>query len=146
MFVNTSKAIGIDDIIEIERKINLVLPKQLVKHYIKYNGGIPEKRFLYSCISDIETSVQTFLSMKYKNEIGYTLEDMYLHFVNKNVIQKKYVPFACDAGSNLFCIDVETGKIVIVWMDMGEVNESMIPVLSNSFDEFIDSLEEDEEI
>lgn len=70
MFVNTSKAIGIDDIIEIERKINLVLPKQLVKHYIKYNGGIPEKRFLYSCISDIETSVQTFLSMKYKNEIG----------------------------------------------------------------------------
>lgn len=100
---------------------------------------------MYSRISDIETSVNTFLSMKYKNEVGYTLEDMYLHFTNKNIIPRKYLPFACDAGSNLFCINLENEKIVILWLDMGEVNESMIPVLSNDFDEFINSLEADEE-
>ena len=100
---------------------------------------------MYSRISDIETSVNTFLSMKHKNEVGYTLEDMYLHFTNKNIIPRKYLPFACDAGSNLFCINLENEKIVIIWLDMGDVDESMIPVLSNDFDEFINSLEADEE-
>lgn len=71
---------------------------------------------MYSRISDIETSVNTFLSMKYKNEVGYTLEDMYLHFTNKNIIPRKYLPFACDAGSNLFCINLENEKIVIIWL------------------------------
>ncbi len=145
MFVETSKELNCNDINEIERKLNIVLPQQLINHYMKYNGGIPKKRFLYSCISDIETSVHTFLPMKYKNDVGYTVEDMYLHFINKNVIPKKYLPFACDAGSNLFCINLENEKIVIVWLDTGEVNEDLIPVLSNSFDEFIDSLEVDED-
>ena len=54
--------------------------------------------------------------MKYKNEVGYTLEDMYLHFTNKNIIPRKYLPFACDAGSNLFCINLENEKIVIIWL------------------------------
>lgn len=71
---------------------------------------------MYSRISDIETSVNTFLSMKYKNEVGYTLEDMYLHFTNKNIIPRKYLLFACDAGSNLFCINLENEKIVIIWL------------------------------
>ena len=26
--------------------------------------------------------------------MGYTLEDMYLHFTNKNIILRKYLPFA----------------------------------------------------
>ena len=60
--------------------------------------------------------MNTFLSMKYKNEVGYTLEDMYLHFTNKNIIPRKYLPFACDAGSNLFCINLENEKIVIIWL------------------------------
>ena len=71
---------------------------------------------MYSRISDIETSVNTFLSMKYKNEVVYTLEDMYLHFTNKNILPRKYLPFACDAGSNLFCINLENEKIVIIWL------------------------------
>lgn len=145
MFIKTSNAITKNDINEIEKKLNIVLPKQLAQHYMKYNGGVPEKKFLYSRISDIETAVHTFLPMKYKNEVGYTLEDMYLNFTSKNIIPRKYLPFACDAGSNLFCINLENEKIVIIWLDMGEVDESMIPVLSNNFDEFINSLEADEE-
>ena len=27
--------------------------------------------------------------MKYKNEVGYTLEDIYLHFTSKNIIPRK---------------------------------------------------------
>lgn len=145
MFVETSKKLSYNDINEVETKLNIVLPKQLVRHYMKYNGGIPEKSFLYSYISDIETSVHTFLPIKYEDEVGYTLEDMYVHFTSKNIFPKKYLPFACDAGGNLFCIDMENEKIVIIWLDVGEVNENMIPVLSNSFDEFLNCLEVDED-
>jgi hypothetical protein len=49
--------------------------------------------------------------MKYKNEVGFTVEDLYLHFTGKNVIPKKYLPFACDAGSNMFCINMENEKV-----------------------------------
>lgn len=144
MFINTSKPVTLEEIKEIEEKLNIVIPKQLIKHYMKYNGGIPKRKFLYSYISDIETSVNTFLSMKYKNEVGYSLEDMYLHFTSKNIIPRNYLPFACDFGSNLFCVNLEDEKIVMIWLDMGEVNPDMIPVLCNSFDEFIDALEEEE--
>lgn len=49
MFINTSAAITKNDIDEIEKKLNVVLPKKLVLHYMKYNGGISEKKF---CIQE----------------------------------------------------------------------------------------------
>ena len=90
----------------------MTFPKQLIEHYLKYNGGNPINNFLYSEISDIETSVQTFLPLKYKNETGYTIEDMYRHFVGRNVFSGKYLPFAMDYGGNLFCVNMENGEIV----------------------------------
>lgn len=49
MFINTSIAITKNDINEIEKKLNIVLPKQLAQHYMKYNGEVPEKNF---CIQE----------------------------------------------------------------------------------------------
>ena len=145
MFRDTSKAVDLAEIREIERNLEVTFPKQLIEHYLKYNGGKPINNFLWSEISGIETSVQTFLSMKYKDGVGCTLEDTYLHFVGRNVFSKKYLPFAIDYGGNLFCVNVENGEIVMIWLDKGDVEEENIPVLSRSFDEFISSLEEPEE-
>lgn len=145
MFRDTSKAVDLADIREIERNLEVTFPKQLIEHYLKYNGGNPINNFLYSEISDIETSVQTFLPLKYKNETGYTIEDMYRHFVGRNVFSGKYLPFAMDYGGNLFCVNMENGEIVMIWLDKGDVEEENIPVLSHSFDEFISSLEESED-
>ncbi len=83
--------------------------------------------------------------MKYDNGDGYTLEKMYMHFVGQNTFPKIYLPFANDYGSNLFCINIENGKIVIIWLDKGEVEENKISILFNSFPDFICSLEEEEE-
>ncbi len=47
MFINTSAAITKNDIDEIEKKLNVVLPKKLVLHYMKYNGEISEKNFVF---------------------------------------------------------------------------------------------------
>ena len=145
IFMNASKAISKDEIKEIERKLEITLPEQLVKHYLKYNGGAPIRNFLFSRISDIETSIQTFLPMKYKDATGFSLEEMYLNFVEKKVFSKKFLPFAIDYGGNLFCVNLEDKKIVMIWLDIGDVDENRIPILSNNFSELLNSLEEVDE-
>ena len=144
MFLETAKKLTNSDIHEIEKKINIKLPKQLVKHYMKFNGGIPDKTFFYSDISDIETRVHTFLPMKYKDEIGYTLEDGYIDFKRRKVIPENYLPFAHDAGGNPFCVNLKNGQVVIIWLDTGEVNEESIQVLAVDFDSFLNALEDEE--
>lgn len=144
MFLNTAKQLTLDDIREIEAKLNIELPKQLVEHYLKFNGGIPDKPFFYSEVTDIETSVHAFLPMKYTDEIGYTLEDGYLDFMNRKVMPKKFLPFAHDAGANPFCINLENGQVVIIWLDLGEVNEEAIQFLANDFEEFLNALSEED--
>lgn len=144
MFLETAKQLTLNDIREIEAKLNIVLPKQLIEHYLKFNGGIPDKPFFYSAVSDIETSVHAFLPMKYTDEIGYTLEDGYLDFRNRKVIPEKFLLFAHDAGGNPFCINLENGQVVIIWLDLGEVNEEAIRFLTNDFDEFLNALSEED--
>lgn len=142
MFSETVKQLMPDDIREIETKLNIELPKQLVEHYLKFNGGIPDKPFFYSVVSDVETSVHAFLPMRYTDEIGYTLEDGYLDFKNRKIIPEKFLPFAHDAGGNPFCINLENGQVVIIWLDLGEVDEDAIRFLADDFDGFLDALDE----
>lgn len=144
VFLNTGKKLTGNEIKEIEEMLQISIPKQLTEHYLKYNGGTPKDNFLYSEISDIEISIQSFLPMKYKDEIGFTVESMYANFVNKKVIPAQYLPFAIDYGCNLFCMDLNTNEIVIIWMDQGEVTENEIHVLSESFDAFLAALEQPE--
>lgn len=144
MFSEVSKQLTINDIREIEEKLNIKLPEQLINHYLKFNGGIPDKPYVCSNISDIETSVHAFSPMKYDDELDYTLEECYLNYKTRSVIPEKFLPFAYDAGSNPFCINLKTGQVVIIWLDMGEVTEKEIKLLANSFDEFMNSLQEED--
>lgn len=143
-FGNKGKKLTENDIKEIEEMLQISIPRQLADHYLNCNGGTPEDNFLYSELSDIEISIQSFLPMKYKDEIGFTVESMYANFVNKKVIPAQYLPFAIDYGGNLFCMDLNTNEIVIIWMDQGEVTENEIHVLFPSFDEFLAALEQPE--
>lgn len=54
------------------------------------------------------------------------------------------LPFAMDWGGNLFCMNVETEDIYIIYLDLGEVNESngSIRFLINGFSNFLNNLEE----
>ena len=144
MFLETAHPITENDIKQIEEKLNISIPRQFVEHYMSFNGGKPEDKFLYSKIADIEAGVQSFLPMKYKDVTGYTIESMYDNFVSKNVIPANYLPFALDFGSNLYCINLTTNEIVIIWMDVGNVTEEEICVLFEDFNTFISSLEAEE--
>jgi len=144
MFSKTAKKLSTEDIKEVETKLNLKLPPQIVAHYMKFNGGIPDKAFYYSSISDIELSLSTFLPIKHNDDLNSTLEEKYLFFKDKGFIPAKFLPFAIDWGGNLCCLNIENGQVLVVWLDIGEINENAIQILANNFNDFINNLEDDD--
>ncbi|KOP80179.1 hypothetical protein AMS59_01895 [Lysinibacillus sp. FJAT-14745] len=142
MFYKCSFQLTREDIEEVEMLLSFQLPQELKDHYLQYNGGLPKDPCFFEEQSGLETRVHVFLPMKYRNNIGYTLEEGYLDFKNRNIIPQKYLPFANDAGGNIFCIDLDSKQVVLIYLDLGEVTDGCIKFLANSFMEFINNLEE----
>lgn len=133
-----------DDIRNFNEFTHANIPQPIVELYKIYNGGTPERNYFYSELADIEITINTFLPIKYKNETGYTMESMYSKFVKGKVLPSYYLPFAIDWGSNLICINLNSGEIVVIWMDKGEITENEIKVLFWDFYEFMSALEYEE--
>jgi len=142
MFYNCSFQLTRKDLEEVEILLSFQLPQELKEHYLQYNGGLPNKPCFFEENSGLETRVHVFLPIKFDNNIGYTLEKGYLDFKGRNIIPKKYLPFANDAGGNIFCIDLDSKQVVLIYLDLGEVTNRCIKFLANSFTEFINNLEE----
>lgn len=70
------------------------------------------------------------------------MEKGFWDFKSKKIIPEKYLPFANDSGGNVFCINLDSKEIVLVYLDLGEVTNRCIKFLANSFTEFINNLEE----
>ena len=47
-FYNTKRVLSEEDIIQFETKYHFVMPPKIKKHYLKYNGGYPERCVLYA--------------------------------------------------------------------------------------------------
>jgi hypothetical protein len=150
LFVNSAKSINDNDIKELEKQLELILPNELKKHYLKHNGGFPIKERFYMKNYDTYTSINGFIPIKYhyENIDDWTMEEVYLNFNKiKKVLPKKLLAFASDYGGNKFCIDTESESIFLVYMDLGNPKENpeSIRKICSSFDKFIENLEEDDD-
>ena len=144
VFSDSMSPISDDDIRNFNELTHAIIPQPIVELYKIYNGGTPERNCFYSELADIEITINTFLPIKYKNETGYTMESMYSKFVSEKVFPSYYLPFAIDWGSNLICVNINSGEIVVIWMDKGEITENEIKVLFMDFYEFMSALEYEE--
>lgn len=144
MFKKMGKTLTRADIKAIEAKLGFAFPDDFVEHYLSYNGGIPTKSFFYSAEKDIETEIQVFLPLKYQCcDIHIkTAEEKYLLFKEKSPLMKSYFPFANDYGANPICVNLEDGKIYIVYMDLGELNDNCFHRIAENFSDFAESLSE----
>ena len=64
MFDRVHSPITKGDIDGIQSKLKITLPEMLVRHYLQFNGGSPEKSYFYSKKSDRETNIQLFSPFK----------------------------------------------------------------------------------
>lgn len=145
IFKKIGKALTRTDIAEIEVNLGFILPENFDEHYLSYNGGIPAKPFFYSEAEDIETEVQVFLPLKnHCCDIPIkTAEEKYLLFKEKSSLMTSYFPFANDYRANPICINLENGKVYIVYMDLGELEGKCFHCLAESFLDFVEGLSED---
>ena len=145
-FSKASKELTRTDIAEVETKLGFPFPENFTAHYLKYNGGKPSRTYFYSEESGIEIDIQNFAPIKYRySEYDQlkTVEEKYTFFKGILEMMSDYLPFANDYGGNPICVNVKTGKVYIVWMDLGEITQRNFCYLAENFDEFIDGLAEE---
>lgn len=142
MFDNVGKQICMQDIDELETMLKCKLPESFKEHYLKYNGGFPEKEYFYSDVSDIETMIQFFSPIKYAigDDEDDTIEKLYIFYKNMYKRMEEYLPIANDYGSNQICMNLKNFKIYIVYMDYEDVTDRSINFLADTFEEFIEGL------
>ena len=146
IFSKTSRVLTKADIAEVETRLGLSFPESFTRHYLKHNGGIPSKTYFYSEESDTEIEIQIFAPIQYKySEYDRlnTVEELYILFERRSEMMSDYLPFAKDYGGNPICVNVKTGEVYIVWMDLGEITQRCFRYLAKNFDEFLDGLEEE---
>ena len=144
-FIQFEKPIELKDIKEIEEKFGFSLPEEVQRHYLKYNGGCPE-RYLY-LKDDITFVVNEFLPIKYGNEKGQ-LEHYYKDLVlEEKIIPKYMIPFAVDPSGDVFCFSIRHDELaaVYIWRHEKSTNSNgNLLYLCSSFEIFINEMKEDQ--
>lgn len=146
MFTKSSHSITMSDIEFLEHSIEQGLPNDFISHYLKNNGGVPNKTYFYVEKDDGYVEVSFFLPIRFDTTelSNMTIERSYSNLTSKG-IPKNYLPFALDWGGNYFSIDLETNNIVLLLMDLGLFTDDAVKYLTRGFNNFIDNLEEGEE-
>lgn len=141
------------DIKALETKLSFKFPIEFVNHYLKYNGGIPDKGYFIRKDLYEPAEVASFKEISnteknYEGSLLYTYELM----LKKNVLPKKYLPFANDWGGNFFCLNLENNNIIYFTTDSFDsdltLEENQIystHILCDNFETFLSNLVSEDE-
>lgn len=143
IFLKVSESIDLLDIEKIEKDFDVYFSDDFKTHYLKYNGGYPEKdKFIWN--DNSTTTINTFFSIKY---IGFgNFESTYKDLViKKEYLPKGIFPFATDDGGNFFCISfrsVDFNNIYYCNNDNYDEknNEKHLIFINSSFNNFLSGL------
>ena len=111
------------------------LPKEFVDCVSQFNGGRPERNRFNTAVST-DRSIKTFLS--FNPEDRDTVWK--IHKWNRDELGDRYAAFAIDHFGNLICFYTGNGSVVF-WNHENSHTE----YIADTFSEFIDSLEKQEE-
>ncbi|WHY79910.1 SMI1/KNR4 family protein [Neobacillus sp. WH10] len=132
------------DLLELEKEHKFKFPSTMREHYLLYNGGYPEKS-LYVGDESEEYVVDYFIPVK--NEKGRNLSGILRLLNDEKVIPNWLIPFADEAGGNLFCFSISEKDNGAIYyynheFEYGDNPENLIVCLSESLPDFINSLVE----
>lgn len=107
-FSGSSSAITAADLDHLESAIGKALPPPFRNHYLKYNGGTPERTYWQD--EDFEEPIEVSV-FKPISEGESTVLSTYQLMLKKKVIPAHLLPFANDWGGNFFCLNLDTGAV-----------------------------------
>lgn len=138
----TARRLKEADLVAIEKKIGFPLPKELRAHYLKHNGGVPERRHFVDAMG-YEYEIQRLVSMREPAFAGDVLfETSYENLVTKKgLIPKQLVLFARGSGGDFYCIDREDGAVVFYAMEHCLEPKRAARKIAKSLAEFLDGME-----
>lgn len=111
-FSTTEMAITSTDIDTLELAIGYKVPRPFRTHYLKYNGGSPQRTYWFSDTFEEPLEIATFKPISKAGEANASsILSTYTAMVRKQVIPPHLLPFANDWGGNFFCLNLNTGAI-----------------------------------
>jgi len=105
---NNEAAITPADLDHLESAIGKKLPTPFKNHYLKYNGGVPERTYWVSEDFDEALEVAAFKPITGGDS---TLLSTYQLMLKKQVLPAQLLPFANDWGGNFFCLNLDTEAV-----------------------------------
>lgn len=107
-FSDCETAITSEDLDQLESVIGKKLPAAFRDHYLKYNGGMPERAYWSSEDFFDPIEVASFRPIVYGEP---SLLPTYQNLQKKQLIPSNLLPFADDLGGNFFCLNLASGAI-----------------------------------
>jgi hypothetical protein len=148
-------AINLEDIANLEKKLNICFPEDYKQHLLKYNGGHPIKdgypliEYIDNDPNDNSADIAWFLAI-YNGEHNNFLRDYNTFKIWQKRMPDELVSIGCGSGGDQICISVKGNNYgkVYFWNHDWECEEgeepdySNVHLIANSFTDFINSLYE----
>jgi hypothetical protein len=154
ILISPEKKINEFDICALEKSTGFKLPPSFSRLYLKFNGGSPNKSWV---ITNDEYEPMQIADFKFIHPEGSEGENetrfivgCYRLMCDRQIIPHTLLPFAVDDGGNFFCLDMLNGSVMFYAVDTFREDVSMAAnqiaaqrLIAKSFEEFIESLEEE---
>ncbi|WP_107878759.1 SMI1/KNR4 family protein [Neisseria animaloris] len=153
-FKDCEKQVTKEQILKIEHELKIKLPHEFIEHYVKWNGGYPNKSLFYNENVDFdEIEIKDFIPFLYAHDFqddpDFTLEGRVVSEWQNNEIPQYFLPFGLDWGGNYFCLNLNNQNIYYFTRDYWDENlsndenfQKNSTKISNSFNEFLQCLQE----
>ena len=156
-FYDCEKNISEQEIREVESKLGLSFPTDFKAHYLKWNGGTPNKPIFENPNIDYDyIEIRDFIAVRYARDFGddpdFTLEGRAVNEWEEMEVPPDLIPYAFDWGGNYICLHKNSGRIYYyvrdVWSDNISTEANFAKntnLIADSFTEFLSYLHTDPE-
>ncbi|THF66564.1 SMI1/KNR4 family protein [Pseudothauera nasutitermitis] len=139
MLKNSGPSISMEQINDLEKKLDFGLPKDYKEFILCHNGGVPPAdRNIIDIPNFNESPVDVQVFFGINQSINSSNIEWNLKLMKERFPDRKLIPIACDSGGNLFCFRAMEDKTQgIVYCDL-EGHEGKEFVVASSFMEFLE--------
>ncbi|MEZ6139097.1 MAG: SMI1/KNR4 family protein [Zavarzinella sp.] len=102
-FTNLDRKLTDAEISSVEIELGIRFPKSLRELFANYNGGSPDPYVIQ--VEGLHTVVNETLPLLSSKDFGTAVDSYKLLVQKRRIVEKKYFPFAVDAGGDYFFVD-----------------------------------------